>query len=64
MFEWVLFLILAFPFVDSPQVEVQSEESTAVVTQEVSDAAVNSDESGASPQCCGPNPLPPPGGGQ
>jgi hypothetical protein len=64
MFEWLIFVALALPFSDSEQVDLQMEETTLVVSEDTTDVVVNSDESGASPQCCGPNPLPPPSGGQ
>jgi len=66
MFEWLIFLALAVPFSESPQVDPQLEEVSVVVSKDSSapDSTVKSDESMAAPQCCGPNPLPPPGGGQ
>ena len=65
MFEWLIFLALAVPFSDSPQVDPQLEETHVVVSKDSTapDSGVKSDEM-ATPQCCGPNPLPPPGGGQ
>ena len=66
MFEWLIFLFLTIPFSDSPEVEPNLEKANVVVAEETSapDGILDSDESMAAPQCCGPNPLPPPGGGQ
>lgn len=62
MFEWLIFIALSFPFSDSPRVD-PTQEVNAVDVSEAPDSGVVSDEM-AAPQCCGPNPLPPPGGGQ
>ena len=64
MYEWLILFALVVPFSDAP---VQQSDDLRVVASEENlapDSTVNSGESTAEPQCCGPNPLPPPGGGQ
>ena len=65
MLEWLVFLAPAVPFSDSPQIDPQQDDLSVVVSEQpaVSDSPVKMDLT-VYPQCCGLNPLPPPGAGQ